>query len=792
MRKLNVLLILCFALAFASIAQGQSNNAELNGNYAFNFTGVSGNGTTSSVFGAVGRFTADGAGNLTNGELVTNGVGAGATSPQAFTGTYVIGVDNRGVMTLNIGGGSAKLAFAMMANGNAQFIEFDAAGGSGTIGSGTMEKADTTAFSTARITGDYAFGAAGLDNVNNRAAIEGRLTSNGTGTFTNAAGDVNAYGTDYAMNFTAANYAVTNTASGRGTMQLAFTFGGTPDTLNFVFYVVNSGKLFVMESDPVTTATPLLNGEVLQQQLPAGGFTNSSLNGNMVISLTGLSSCSSGSGVPKAGAGLLTANGSGAFSLTYDENFCRAPNSFSDAPGTYSVASNGRAAITVGGFNLVAYLVNLNQIFLFVSDANVLFGIGEPQAAGSFTNSTLKGTYAGFTTNPAAFGVTVFSGELAADGATPVGNMTGAEDIGAPSGPNSGVAFNATYSVSSSPTNGRGTMTVTSGTGGNDVIYMVSASKFVAVSLNDPNPAVLDFELSSAAAASVTLSSVSLNPASVTGGNSSTGTVTLSGAAPSGGAVVTLSSSNDAASVPSSVTLPTGTSSATFPVNTSAVTSSTPVTISASYGGVTQTGSLTVTAAPNYTLSASPTSLSITQGSGGTATVTVTPLNGFSGSVSLSVSGLPSGVSASFSPNPATTTSTMTLAASNAATVGTVTATITGTSGTLTRTTTITLTVTPPPLPTVSSLTLSPTGVIGGTSSTGTVTLSGPAPAGGAQVALSSNNSAASVPSNVIVPAGATSATFRVNTSIVLFSTTATISASYNSTSRTATLALLL
>jgi len=771
---------------------GSQNNAELNGSYAFVFNGIAGSGGGTSVFGAVGRFTADGAGNLTNGELVTNGVGAGATSPQAFTGTYVIGADNRGVMTLNIGGGSAKLAFAMMANGNAQFIEFDAAGGSGTIGSGTMEKADTTAFSTARITGDYAFGAAGLDNVNNRAAIEGRLTSNGTGTFTNAAGDVNAYGTDYAMNFTAANYAVTNTASGRGTMNLAFTFGGTPDSLNFVFYVVNSGKLLVMESDPVTTATPLLNGEVLQQQLPAGGFTNSSLNGNMVISLTGLSSCSSGSGVPKAGAGLLTANGSGAFSLTYDENFCRAPNSFSDAPGTYSVASNGRAAITVGGFNLVAYLVNLNQIFLFVSDANVLFGIGEPQAAGSFTNSTLKGTYAGFTTNPAAFGVTVFSGELAADGATPVGNMTGAEDIGAPSGPNSGVAFNATYSVSSSPTNGRGTMTVTSGTGGNAVIYMVSASKFVAVSLNDPNPAVLDFELSSAAAASVTLSSVSLNPASVTGGNSSTGTVTLSGAAPSGGAVVTLSSSNDAARVPSSVTLSTGTSSATFPVNTSAVTSSTPVTISASYGGVTQTGSLTVTAAPNYTLSASPTSLSITQGSGGTATVTVTPLNGFSGSVSLSVSGLPSGVSASFSPNPATTTSTMTLAASNAATVGTVTATITGTSGTLTRTTTITLTVTPPPLPTVSSLTLSPTGVIGGTSSTGTVTLSGPAPAGGAQVALSSNNSAASVPSNVIVPAGATSATFRVNTSIVLFSTTATISASYNSTSRTATLALLL
>src|SRR5260370_919026 len=131
---------------------------------------------------------------------------------------------------------------------NAQFIEFDASGGAGTIGSGTMERADTTAYSTARITGDYTFGAAGFDNANNRAAIEGRFTSNGTGTLTNPVGDVNAYGTDYAMNFTAANYAVSNTATGRGTMHLAFTFGGTPDSMNFVFYIVNSAKLFVIES----------------------------------------------------------------------------------------------------------------------------------------------------------------------------------------------------------------------------------------------------------------------------------------------------------------------------------------------------------------------------------------------------------------------------------------------------------------------------------------------------------------------------------------------------------------
>jgi len=141
MRKLNALLILCFALLFASAVYGQTgvNNAELNGNYAFTFSGMSGNGSFSSVFAAVGRFTADGVGNLTNGQLDTNAVGGGGAA-QAFTGTYSIGADNRGLMTLNFSGSSAKLAFAMLANGNAQFIEFDASGGAGTIGSGTMEK----------------------------------------------------------------------------------------------------------------------------------------------------------------------------------------------------------------------------------------------------------------------------------------------------------------------------------------------------------------------------------------------------------------------------------------------------------------------------------------------------------------------------------------------------------------------------------------------------------------------------------------------------------------------------
>src|SRR3989441_3471564 len=77
-----------------------------------------------------------------------------------------------------------------------------------------------------------------------------------------------------------------------------------------------------------------------------------------------------------------------------------------------------------------------------------------------------------------------------------------------------------------------------------------------------------------------------------------------------------------------------------------------------------------------------------------------------------------------------------------------------------------TLTVNPQPV-LLSSLAVSPTTVTGGSNSTGTATLDGPAPAGGAQVTLSSDNTAATVPASVTVPAGATSVTFTVTTSAV-------------------------
>ena len=92
------------------------------------------------------------------------------------------------------------------------------------------------------------------------------------------------------------------------------------------------------------------------------------------------------------------------------------------------------------------------------------------------------------------------------------------------------------------------------------------------------------------------LTSLTLNPVIVIGGNSSTGTVQLAAAAPSGGIQVSLSSSNSSvATVPSSVTVAAGATSAGFVVTTTAVSAETPVTISASYGGASYSPTLTVT-----------------------------------------------------------------------------------------------------------------------------------------------------------------------------------------------------
>jgi hypothetical protein len=96
---------------------------------------------------------------------------------------------------------------------------------------------------------------------------------------------------------------------------------------------------------------------------------------------------------------------------------------------------------------------------------------------------------------------------------------------------------------------------------------------------------------------------------------------------------------------------------------------------------------------PDFTLSSSPSSQTVTQGGSATYNLTITPTGGFSGQVNLSVGGLPSGATSSFSANPAAGSSTLTVTTSAATAGGSYTLTLTGTSGALMHTGTVSLVV---------------------------------------------------------------------------------------------------
>jgi len=241
---------------------------------------------------------------------------------------------------------------------------------------------------------------------------------------------------------------------------------------------------------------------------------------------------------------------------------------------------------------------------------------------------------------------------------------------------------------------------ITSGSNG----YSATAGYDLATGWGSPNGSGLINSLAGSATPSFTLSSSPSSVSITQGGSAGNSTITVTDLGGFSGSV-TFSASG----LPSGVTATFGTnptastSSVSFTASSTATTGTSTVTITGTSGSLTATTTISLTvnaaAAPNFTVAASPTSVTITEGGSGASTITVTSQNSFNSAVTLSASGLPSGVTASFSTSPLTppangsTTSTLTLAASSSAATGTATITITGASGSLSHSTTVTLTV---------------------------------------------------------------------------------------------------
>jgi len=243
---------------------------------------------------------------------------------------------------------------------------------------------------------------------------------------------------------------------------------------------------------------------------------------------------------------------------------------------------------------------------------------------------------------------------------------------------------------------------ITSGSNG----YAATTGYDLASGWGSPNGATLINSLAGAVTSGFSISASS-NSVSVVQGNSGTSVITSS-ITGSFDAAVTLSASGQPSGVTISFTTNpiaapgSGTSTMTMAVAATTASGTYKITVTGTSGSTTETTtvSLTVTATPtpDFTISASPNSVSVVQGNSGTSTITTAVSGGFDSAISLSASGQPTGVTVSFSTNPIAApgsgTSTVTFAVASTTTAGTYTVTISGNGDAITNSTTVSLTVT--------------------------------------------------------------------------------------------------
>ena len=235
------------------------------------------------------------------------------------------------------------------------------------------------------------------------------------------------------------------------------------------------------------------------------------------------------------------------------------------------------------------------------------------------------------------------------------------------------------------------------------------------------------------------------------------------------------------------VTVPANATTVTFAITTKPVTAVTPVTITATYNGVAKTATLTVNPPAAGLVGVSVNPAAVTGPAGSTGTVTLGAAAPAGGAVvtlkSNNVNAATVLGTVTVPANATTVTFAITTKPVTAVTPVTITATYNGVAKTAT------LTVNPAGPAALAGVAMNPATMIFGSVSTGTVTLTAPAPAGGAVIALSIPSSELGLfylPDSVTVPAGGTTAQFQVTTAIAKARTV--ITASYNGVNKTATL----
>jgi len=457
----------------AEVCASSGNNAVLSGLYAFSLSGFNDVGFIT----VMGSFTADGTGKITAGEADTNGVLGpqnGNLIPSASS--YSVGSDTRGCATLATPFGTFLTHFALgsMSSSHAtcgRIIEWDAPSASAYIAAGQLLAQTSSAFSGG-LTGSYVFRTTGWDpsSLGGRDVCVGALSAN-ENAFNALEQDCNdawTLSTSSAPDLAGAYTAFDSNGRATGINSLG------DSNFNITLYMVSSSRLLVMNADP----GPFASGEWDQQSVPEGGagFSQTSLDGNMVLYLSGLSLSGTATTVSMETA---TADGTSSMAITFYEDRAGTMQVPVTDTCTYTVQPNGRVTLSSAtqscGSNLpVFYLAGLNTGFIVDTAPGVDTGSFEPQSAGPFNNASLSGSFFGGTAEAATQTEPAEVDPVAIDG---VADLTGSADITSMSAQDAGSCFLATtYAVNSD-----GTFSVSSSDGAVAGI-IISSSKLVMFS----------------------------------------------------------------------------------------------------------------------------------------------------------------------------------------------------------------------------------------------------------------------------------------------------------------------
>jgi hypothetical protein len=439
--------------------QGSFTNTNLNGPFAFSYTGSDAGGFLS----VAGSFVADGAGHITSGTEDINS--RTAVSPNAaVSGTYLVRADGRGTATLNSPAGNSTLDFVIVAGGHALVTRFD----NRATGSGTIDQQTTSAFSNAALAGPFTFSLSGIDTGGVPLAVSGVFTSDATGTLTSGLDDSNDNGIVVTNDPMTGLIPITST--GRGTATLNTTRGA----LTFAYYVVDANHLKIVGTNTI----PALGGEAFRQ---TGPFTNASVSGPFAFTVAGADLLSLN---PFVAGGVLTSDGAG--------NITSGIEDFNDGgsiatnvtlTGTYAMATNGRGTLTLnttaGTFSFVIYPSSGGVLVLEIDNRFLTSGTALQQQATPFIAGSFQGTY-GMNFDGASGGSELDSiSEFTADG---VSKLSGIIDINNSGGITFGQSMIGTFTANS---NGRFALSLQTPLGvQNTIVYLVNGNRAVFIEVD--------------------------------------------------------------------------------------------------------------------------------------------------------------------------------------------------------------------------------------------------------------------------------------------------------------------